>query len=258
MITALIVSAEYYGMESPEEALQAVSRASQIADLAFGADSLQAALVQVRLASTMTTYGDYENSEKNFRASVPVLEAKLGEDHSSTLSALNNLGYLYSFKGDDAKAEGIHRSLLERNIAKHGPVHRAVADSYQNLASAINEQGRFDESIPMHRSAYTIYREIFNNQHYMIAFPLLSIAKVELERGNAKAAEMASREARARFESTAPGTFLEGVARCLTGLSLEQQGDTERGNAMVESSHSLMATGNIPDPYPELCRLPAE
>ena len=90
----------------------------------------------------------------------------------------------------------------------------------------------------------------------MIAFPLLSIAKVELERGNAKAAERASGEALSRFESAVPGTFLEGVDRCLIGLSLEQQGRPDEGGAMAESSHPLMATGNIPDPYPELCRLP--
>jgi serine/threonine-protein kinase len=255
MITALILSAEYYGMESPEEALDAVGRASGIATQAFGADSLQAALVQIRLASTMTTYDDYEGSERNFSAAIPILEAQLGENHSSTISALNNLGYLYSFKGDYAGAEQIHRSLLERNIAKHGPVHRAVADSYQNLAAAINEQGRFDESVPLHRNAYEIYKQIFNDEHYMVAFPLMSIAKVELGRGNGQAAEEASREALSRLEATVPGTFLEGVARCLTGLSLEQQGNAEAGQRLVDSSHALMQQGNIPDPYPELCRL---
>jgi serine/threonine-protein kinase len=256
MITALLVSAEYYGMESPEEALSAVNRASEIANLAFGEDSLQAALVQVRLASTMTTYGDFENSEKNFRASIPALEAKLGENHSSTLSALNNLGYLYSFKGDQVKAEEIHRDLLQRNIAKHGPVHRAVADSYQNLAAAVHDQGRLQEAIPLHRSAYDIYKEIFNDQHYMIAFPLMSMAKVEINLGEGVAAEITSREALERLRATAPGTFLEGVALCLLGLSLEQQGQIDEGSALVESAHSLMDTGNIPNPYPALCRLP--
>jgi len=256
MITALIVSAEYYGMESLDEAFEAINRASVIANLAFGEDSLQAALVQVRLASTMTTYGDYENSEKNFRASIPVLEAKLGEDHSSTLSALNNLGYLYSFRGDHVKAEEIHRALLQRNIAKHGPVHRAVGDSYQNLAAAVHDQGRLREAIPLHRSAYDIYKEIFNDQHYMIAFPLMSMAKVELSLGEGIAAETISREALERLRTTAPGTFLEGVALCLLGLSLEQQGQMDEGSTLVKSAHPLMEAGNIPDPYPVLCRMP--
>ena len=258
MITALIVSAEFFGMESPEEALEAIDRASGIANQAFGADSLQAALVQVRLASTMTTYRDFEGSERNFTAAIPVLEAQLGENHSSTISALNNLGYLYSFKGDEVRAEQIHRVLLERNIAKHGPVHQAVADSYQNLAAAINGQGRYDESIPLHRNAYEIYKAIFNDKHYMIAFPLMSIAKVELGRGNGSDAEVVSREALKRLEAIVPGTFLEGVARCLVGLSLEQQGSVAEGAALVESSHALMASGNIPDPYPALCRVPPQ
>ncbi len=256
MITALIVSAEYYGMESLDEAFEAINRASVIANLAFGEDSLQAALVQVRLASTMTTYGDYENSEKNFRASIPVLEAKLGEDHSSTLSALNNLGYLYSFRGDQVKAEEIHRDLLQRNIAKHGPVHRAVADSYQNLAAAVHDRGRLREAIPLHRSAYDIYKEIFNDRHYMIAFPLLSMTKIEIELGEGVAAEAIAREAVERLQATAPGTFLEGVALCLLGLSLEEQGQIVEGALIVESSHDMMQTGNIPDPYPILCRVP--
>lgn len=256
MITALLVSAEYYGMESPEEALAAVNKASEVANLAFGEDSLQAALVQVRLASTMTSYGDYENSEKNFRDAVPVMEAKLGENHSSTLSALNNLGYLYSFKGDQLKAEEIHRALLQRNIAKHGPVHRAVADSYQNLAAAVHDQGRLQEAIPLHRSAYEIYKEIFNDKHYIIAFPLMSMAKVEIALGEGLAAESIAREALERLQVTAPGTFLEGVALCLVGLSLEEQGQIDEGSALIESAHPMMETGNIPDPYPALCRLP--
>mgnify|MGYP001821552942 FL=1 len=256
MITALIVSAEYYGMESLDEAFEAIGRASEIADQAFGADSLQSALVQVRLASSMTNYRQFEDSERNFLAAIPVLESKLGKEHSSTISALNNLGYLYSFTGDNARAEEIHRNLLERNIAKHGPVHRAVGDSYQNLAAAVHDQGRLREAIPLHRSAYDIYKEIFNDQHYMIAFPLMSMAKVKINLGEGVAAEPISREALERLRATAPETFLEGVALCLLGLSLEQQGKMDEGSALVESAHPLMATGNIPDPYPELCRLP--
>ena len=256
MITALIVSAEYYGMESLDEAFEAIGRASEIADQAFGADSLQSALVQVRLASSMTNYRQFEDSERNFLAAIPVLESKLGKEHSSTISALNNLGYLYSFTGDNARAEEIHRNLLERNIAKHGPVHRAVGDSYQNLAAAVHDQGRLREAIPLHRSAYDIYKEIFNDQHYMIAFPLMSMAKVKINLGEGVAAEPISREALERLRATAPETFLEGVALCLLGLSLEQQGKMDEGSALVESAHPLMATGNIPDPYPVLCRLP--
>ena len=256
LIDALIASVEDHGMEDPELALASIAEAGSLADTHFGSQSLQAALVRVRLASTLTVAGDYAGSERNFLEAIPVLEARLGKDHSSTLNALNNLGFLYSRRGDQAKAEQIHAGLLERNIARHGPLHRHVADSYQNLAGAITHLGRYDESIPLHREAYRIYREVLNEDNFLIAFPLLSIAYAELERGSAGASEEAAREALERFEAAAPGTFLEGVARCLVGLALEHQGDPAEGAALVEASHRLLQTAIVPAPYDRLCRLP--
>jgi serine/threonine-protein kinase len=230
--------------------------AERVALDAFGADSLQAALVQVRLASSMTNRGDYAGSERNFLAAIPVLEARLGENHGSTLAALNNLGYLYHRRGDLAGAEQTHRELLKRNIAKHGAVHRAVGDSYQNLGGALTHQGRYAESVPLHRKAYEIFRSVLNEDNYVIAVPLLSIAFAELQRDDLVAAEAAAREALQRLEPLAGALHLQGVASCLVGLSLERQGLGAEGEALVAASHSLIGTTSLPDPYPELCRLP--
>jgi serine/threonine-protein kinase len=256
LIDALIANVADHGMEDPKLALAAIDEADSLADTHFGPESLQAALVRIRLASTLTTAGDYAGSEGNFLEAIPVLEARLGKEHSSTLAALNNLGFLYSRRGDQAKAEQIHAELLQRQIAKHGSLHRNVADSYQNLAGAITHLGRYDESIPLHREAYRIYREVLNEDNFLIAFPLLSISYAELKRGNSGASEEAAREALQRFQATVPGSFLEGIARCLTGLALEQQGSVAEGAAMVEASHQLLRTGVVPEPYLTLCRLP--
>ena len=255
LIDALIASAERYGMEESDAALAAIDEAAGIADRVFGPGSLQAALVRIRLASSMTMFGDFEASERNFREAIPVLESRLGEDHSSTLGALNNLGFLYHRRNDHAMAEEIHSELLKRRIAKRGTVHRAVGDSYQNLAGAITQLGRYDESVPLHREAYRIYKHVLNEDNFMIALPLLSIAFAELQRNDPAAAEDAAREALSRFEATVGGSYLEGVARCLVGLSLEQQGEAEKGGELVQSSHELMLRGSVPDPYPALCRL---
>jgi tetratricopeptide (TPR) repeat protein len=230
--------------------------AGQVARQAFGADSLQAALVQVRLASSLTNRGEYEASEQNFLAAIPVLEARLGKDHGSTLGALNNLGYLYHGRGDLGSAERIHRELLERNRSKHGDLHRAVGDSYQNLASAIMHQGRYDESLPLHRKAHETFKAVLNDDNYVIAIPLLSIAYAELQVGNVPAAENAAREALQRLGATSAARHLEGVARCLVGVSLERRGQGAEGAALVTASHALIGTVSLPDPYPELCRLP--
>lgn len=257
LIDALIASAEQHGMENAEAAFAAIDEAANVADTFFGGDSLQAAAVRIRLASSLTMFGDYSRSEQNFLMAIPVLESRLGENHGTTLSALNNLGFLYHRRNDHAMAEETHARLLARQIGKRGPAHRAVADSYQNLAGAITQLGRYDESVPLHRDAYRIYKEVLNDDNYIIAFPLLSIAYAELQRNEAAAAEAAAREALVRFEATVGGSYLEGVARCLLGLSLEQQGRAEEGGALVLGAHELMRTASVPEPYPSLCRLPA-
>jgi hypothetical protein len=109
-----------------------------------------------------------------------------------------------------------------------------VADSYQNLAGAITYQGRYNESIPLHRKAYEIYREVVNDDNFVIAFPLLSISYAELHRDDGPAAEEAAREALVRFEAAVGGSYLEGIARCLLGLSLEAQGRAAEGSAMLK------------------------
>ena len=255
IIGALIVSAQIYGMEPQEQAYAAIKEAQSIAREAYGETSVQVASVQIRLASTMTTYGDYAESERNFQEALPVLEERLGKGHGRSLGALNNLGYLYVRSGELEKAELIYRDLIERHIETYGPSHRSVAKSYQNLGGALTKQGRYDESIPLHRKAYETYKSVLSDDNYIIAFPLLSISYAELQGGNPAPAEEAATEALQRFKATVPGTFLVGVARCLIGLSLEQQGQVDKGSAMVRDSHELMKTGSIPDPYPSLCRM---
>ena len=257
LLEALITLEQQRSFAAKRMDFDPLHEAEQVARQAFGADSLQAALVQVRLASSMTTRGEYEDSERNFLAAIPVLEARLGKNHGSTLSALNNLGYLYHGEGDLAGAERIHRELLARNLSKHGASHRAVGDSYQNLASAIMHQGRFEESLPLHRKAYETFRSVLNDDNYVIAMPLLSIAYSELQLGDARAAGAAAREALERLAATPAVRHLEGVARCLVGLGLEREGRVSEGAALVVESHALIGTAKLPEPYPELCRLPA-
>lgn len=256
MIAALVAFTEQFGMESADDAFAVIAEAEQIARQAFGEDSLTAATVRARLAATLTQFGDYAGSERNFLAAVPVIESQLGPTHSITISTINNLGYLYNRSGQHAKAEALYRGLLERQLAGGGGKDRAVGDTYQNLASAVTKQGRYDESLPLHREAFEIFRAVLDDGHFVIAFPLLSMSYVELQRGHATEAEAHARDARARLQAALPGSFLEGVAMCLTGLALERQGRSAEGEPLVLASHAMLAEGSVPAPYPELCRVP--
>ena len=236
-----------------DETLAMLAETMALANAQFGEDSLFAALVHAQLATTYSSHSEFENSEKHFLIAIDIYERRVGRNHGSRVSALNNLGVLYVSSHHFDRAEQIHRELLQINIEKYGEQHRAVASSYQNLATAIYKQGRYDEAIPLHRKAIEIYRVTLNDDNPLHGYPLLSISTAELQRGNPIAAESAAREALAIFKATpAAGSMVEGIAACLVGVSLEARGLADEGRAVIRESRSLLS-GGIPDPYTELC-----
>src|SRR5690606_26859973 len=104
LATALSMLALLLAMEDPALALEPLGEAVLISDETFGRDSLQAAIRRIELASALTQVGDYERSKQQFLEAIPVLEARSGPEHSDTLSALNNLGFLYHRSGSYQQA----------------------------------------------------------------------------------------------------------------------------------------------------------
>ena len=257
LITAIITSTEQEGMNDAESSMQLLEEGLAVAESAFGPESLHAAELRIAIGRNALFMHDNDRSEENYRYGLRVLESQLGRQHAATIKALQDYGETMNVTGDHAGSEVVFWELVERLIDQHGEQHRSVADNYQNLATTITYQGRFDESLPLHRKAHEIYKNVLEDDHYIVAFPLLSIASIEIERNNSSEAEPAAREALQQFQATVPGTYLEGVALCLVGLSLEQQGGVAAGSAMVEASHELILKRDVLVPkYQKLCRVP--
>lgn len=257
LITAIVNSTEQDGTNDAPGSLRLLDDALAFAESTFGPESLYAAQIRIAIGRNALFANDNERSEENYRYGLQILESQLGREHGSTITALQDYGVAMSVTGDYAGAEAVHRELVDRLVALYGEDHRSVGDNYQNLATTITRQNRIDESLPLHRKAYDIYKTILEDDHYIIAFPLLSIANIELDRRNVSAAGAAAREALERIQLTLPDTYVEGVARCLVGLSLEQQGSVAEGSALVESSHALIMKRDVLVPtYQKLCRVP--
>jgi tetratricopeptide (TPR) repeat protein len=193
----------------------------------------------------------------NYTHGIRILESQLGRQHAATIKALQDYGEAMNVSGYHAESESVFRELIDRLVEQHGELHKAVADNYQYLATTITYQERYDESVPLHRKAYEIYQAVLDDDNYIIAFPLLSIASISVEQENPQVAQPVAREALDRLQSTVPGTYVEGVALCLVGLSLEQLGNTVEGTAMVNDSHELILKRDVLVPkYLKLCRVP--
>ena len=257
LVSAIVNSTEQDGTNDADASLRLLEDALPIAESTFGADSLYTAQVRIAIGRNALFAHDFEKSEANYQYGLNILEAQLGREHSSTITALQDYGVAMNVSGDYIGAERVFRELVDRLVVVYGEDHRSVGDNYQNLATTLTRQERYGESLPLHRKAYEVYKDVLEPDHYIIAFPLLSISFADLELGNAADAEVASKEALQRLQATLPDSYVEGVARCLVGISLEQQGNVDEGTAMVESSHALIMQRDVLVPtYQKLCRVP--
>lgn len=83
--------------------------------------------------------------------------AEYGEEHESTIIALNNAGAFFMLASEPQKAlEAYERSLkiLQKGLGKE---HKALAKSYHGVASAQAALGRYDEAIANFGAAIRCY-----------------------------------------------------------------------------------------------------
>lgn len=255
LINALVDLANWLREDQPDVALNQLAEALELAHRYYGVDSLSAALVHAQVATVWSTQENYEQAEPEFLRALAIYEARIGPDHGATISALSNLGTMSLRTGDLDDAERIYREILERSQRKLGTNNQTIANSYQNLATALTRQGRYEESIPLHKKAVEIYDAVLLGDHYIASFPRMSLAYAQIQLGEFPAAEAAAREALDVLRKTMPESWIAGVAQCLVGVALEGQGLVQQGAEQISASHQLLLGGDVGAPYRELCRL---
>jgi serine/threonine-protein kinase len=256
LINAFVALAYLQSEDQHQAALASLAEALELSDRYYGPDSLSAALIHAQAATTWSTYADYDRAETEFHKALAIYEAKIGPDHATTISALNNLGVLALRTGDFARSEEIFREILERYKRKYGTEHQIIADTYQNLATVLTHQGRYEESIPMHRKAVEVYDAVLPEDHFVAAYPRMSLAYAYIELGEFAAAGDWAVQAHELLRKAAPDTWMAGVAQCLVGAALEGSGRRQEGVALIEAAHALLVNSGVGPPYRELCRVP--
>lgn len=254
LINALVALSGLVDRVEPARAAVLLDEAEALAIELFGRQSLSMALIHARAATTASDQRRFNESEADFRAALAIYESRLGRAHGATVSARNNLAVLLLRKGDMQGAEQAFRELLALSEHKYGLGHSQVAGYYQNLGTVIGRQGRFAEALPLHRRAYEIFSDTLPD-HYMTAYPLISIAYAELQIPDAAAAERAAREALNLLGTSATNVYPIGVAKCLAGRSLELQGFTDEGALLLGEARAELAELPVDPVYRTACRL---
>jgi len=148
--------------------------------------------------------GKFADAETAHRRALGIREKVLGPNHPDTATSLNNLANVLFEQGKDertsaadqrarassgqrvqsvSEVEGLYRRALAIQERVLGPEHPALANTLNNLAALLDQQGKFTESEPLQRRALAILEKALGPLHPDTAATLTTLA-VSLDRQN--------------------------------------------------------------------------
>ncbi|MFQ3593275.1 MAG: tetratricopeptide repeat protein, partial [Gemmataceae bacterium] len=123
-----------------------------------------------------------------------------------------------------SQAEPLYRSALSIRQQALGPEHPEVAESLHDLASFLDQVGRFHEAAELYRQAREIRRQQLGDQHPDYAASLAAQAWQECRRGNLRQGETLARQAFGIFQQTRSPIHpqLASGAQLLSRIAMQQ------------------------------------
>jgi len=138
--------------------------------------------------------GKYAEATAIAERSLAWKEVKLGPEHPSTATSLNNLALLYTNQSLYPKAEPLYQRALAINEKALGPEHPSTALSLNNLAGLYRVQGLYAKAEPLYQRALAIDEKALGPEHPDTATDLNNLAALYDDQGlYAKAEPLARR-----------------------------------------------------------------
>ncbi|WP_229424372.1 tetratricopeptide repeat protein [Moorena producens] len=119
--------------------------------------------------------GTYDQAKPWYEQSLEITRSRLGENHPSVATSLNNLALLYWSMGRYHQAELLSQQNLE--IYKQlGENHPDVATSLNNLGLVYYSMGRYDQAEPLYQQALEMSKQLLGENHPHVASSLNNLA----------------------------------------------------------------------------------
>jgi CHAT domain-containing protein/tetratricopeptide (TPR) repeat protein len=214
------------------------------ANVAIGEERAKARLLKAREAFDealrLQAAGKYTDAIGQSQHALTLRETVLGGGHLEVASSLNQLGDLFLWRRDTARA----RPLLERALAIRevalGEHHPDVARTLKSLGDLFLFQGSFEQARQFHERALAIREAALGKHHPEVAATLSSLADVYDEQGLYGQAESLVQRALA-IQEVAFGGHHPEVAASLNTLALlyRNQGLYARAEPLLERALAI-------------------
>ncbi len=143
----------------------------------------------VGLWSFYSGQGIYNQAEVWCEQSLTICRERLGEQHPSVATSLNNLAYCYREQGRYNEAEPLCRQVLELDKKLLGERHLNFAIGIHNLALLYSDQGRYSEAEPLYLQALKLKKKLLGEKHSLVATSLHNLAQLYSGQGRYTEAE---------------------------------------------------------------------
>ena len=204
-------------------------------------DDELAARAWVSLVALMVTAGR-ARPDDDLLAGARAAVVRAGTPPSLEVALDNAIALVAAAAGRPADAEAGHRRAIARAEAALPADHRARADLYLHLATALTAQHRSADALAAIEHGLAVAETIWGKDHPQLALYWSNIAAVAFDLGDYARAEPAARRAAALAE---PGTKMEGVAKLrLAGLANAQGRDDEVIVLTSAAAELFARTGN--------------
>ncbi|KAK5214762.1 hypothetical protein LTR47_011818, partial [Exophiala xenobiotica] len=103
--------------------------------------------------------GKLQQAEEMYQRALQGFEKALGNEHTSTLTTVNNLGALYQIQGKMEQAEEMYQRALQGFEKALGKEHTSILTTVNNLGNLYAGQGKLEEAEKMYQRALQGYEE---------------------------------------------------------------------------------------------------
>jgi non-specific serine/threonine protein kinase/serine/threonine-protein kinase len=131
----------------------------------FNDDPATDASLRQAVADLYRTIGLYTAAYPLQESALATRRRVLGEKHPSTLTSINNMGFLLQAQGKLAEAEPYFREGLEKFRRVLGAEHPDTLASINNMGDLLQAQGKLAEAEPYFRESLEKSRRVLGEEH---------------------------------------------------------------------------------------------
>ena len=197
----------------------------------FGRYDIRCANISAALADLLVECGELGHAIKLHRDSVTIYSCKLGDDHSTTLTAKTRLASVLSKSGEVEEAIMTYYQVTSMRRALFGDQDPSVADGLVSMAHVLRKNNDYMQAIKELKRALKIYRESLGDSHEKVASTVDEIASLYVTVGDFNKSAAILEEV-VKLKAATLGTKSKGVASTLLQLANAYECSEKFDNAM--------------------------